>query len=182
MDGGVRGQRLLDLAQTEPFKMGRRIRTKNITGERSMKETTHHMGHRWTTEELKTLMSMWASGESVEAISSVLNSSRGAISKQVVKLRQNGIPLERRTKGNYAGRGGKAWTAGEVEFLIRKRDERATSEEIALSIGRSWQAVSAMIYKLRQEEVPIAMRGSGVRRLYDLEALKGVAVQMASVQ
>lgn len=140
------------------------------------------MGHRWTQTEIKKLMRMWADGEPVPEIAKALKTSRAAISKHVVRLRQNGIPLQRRTRGNFAGRSGRAWTAGEIEFLIRRRDEKATSEEIAIAIGRSWQAVSAMIYKLRCENVPIAMRGSGVRRLYDLEALKGVAVQMASIQ
>ncbi|MCK5602481.1 hypothetical protein KAR91_11440 [Candidatus Pacearchaeota archaeon] len=69
-----------------------------------MKKTRHYKGHRWTTEELKTLMHMWANQETVEDIAKELNSTRYAISKMVVKLRLEGIPLERRGAGHVHGR------------------------------------------------------------------------------
>jgi biotin operon repressor len=143
-----------------------------------MKKTKHYTGHRWSTEELKQLMALWSSGESLESIASTINVTTAAVLKTVGRLRQNGIPLQRRTRGHVANRTNKPWTQGEVEYLLRRREEKATSEEIANELGRTWAAVSAMIGNLRSENVPVAMRGNGVRRLWNADSLKGVAVQM----
>lgn len=142
-----------------------------------MTKTPHYKGHRWTTKELRTLMELWAAGAELEVIADTLNATTAAVAEMVQRMRKNGIPLERRRRGHIAGRSNKLWTQGEVEFLVRRRMEKATSEEIAMEIGRTWNAVSAMITKLRNESVPIAMRGQGVRRLWNAEALKAVTVQ-----
>lgn len=142
-----------------------------------MKKTLFHTGHRWTTDQLRDLMKMWADEEPLETIANALHCSMSAINKQVLRLRESGVPMKKRTNGHKAGRANLPWTQGEVEYLLRRREERATCEAIAVDIGRSPYAVNAMIATLRKEQVPIAMRGSGVRRLWDADALKMVATQ-----
>ena len=139
-----------------------------------MKKTTHYKGHRWTTDELKQLMTMWAANKPLEEISSELKVTQVALLKQIQRMRKNGIPLSHRRNGHVAGRKNNNWTQGEVEYLLRRRNEKATSEEIGAELGRSPNSIDAMIQKLRKEDVNVAMRGNGVRRLWDAEALKAV--------
>lgn len=141
-----------------------------------MKTTKYQYGHRWTNGEIKQLMALWVDGLTVDEIASALETTRPAISKMIVRLRKNGIPLPRRTKGNIAGRAFKPWTQAEVEYLVRRRYEKATSEEIANELGRTWNAVDAMIGKLRGEGVAVPMRGQGVRRLWDSDLVKSTFV------
>jgi biotin operon repressor len=141
-----------------------------------MKKTKYYKGHRWTNEELKKLMKMWADGESVYDISDQLNCGKNAIQKMVVRLRKEGIPLERRRRGHVVGRSNKLWTQAEVEYLLRRRYEKATVEEIGMDLGRTWNAVNAMIQKLRSEDVSVPMMGQGVRRLWNPNTLKKFAV------
>lgn len=142
-----------------------------------MKKTAHYKGHRWTTEELKTLMALWAEKQDIKSIAEALNVTTASVLKMVVKLRKNGVPLERRKRGHVAGRSNKLWTQGEVEYLIRRRSELATCDSIATELGRTWSAVNAMIGELRKQQVPVAMLGHGVRRLWNAEELKAVAIQ-----
>ena len=139
-----------------------------------MKKQSH--GHRWTDEELKSLMASWSEGWEVDLIASNLNVSRSAVLKMVLKLRANGIPLTKRTKGHAAGRRNKPWTQEEVEYLVRRRDQQATTEAIAVELQRTWGAVQNMVMKLRQEGVPVKMLGCGVRRLWSPEKLRESAV------
>lgn len=142
-----------------------------------MKKTTHYTGHRWTTQELQTLMRLWADEVQLFDIAEQLKVTTHAVLHIVGRMRKEGVPLARRKRGHVAGRANKPWSQGEVEFLMRKREEKATSEEIAVSLGRSFNSVSAMIATLRKEGVPVAMRGMGVRRLWNAESLKAVAAQ-----
>lgn len=121
-------------------------------------------------------MAAWAAKESVDDIATSLNVTRYAVLKMVLRLRANGIPLERRDKGNFAGKSYEPWTQGDVEYLLRKRAEKATADEIAAELGRTTNAVHGMIAKLRSEKVPVAMRGHGVRRLWNADALKALSV------
>jgi biotin operon repressor len=120
--------------------------------------------HRWSNEEIKTLMKMWSDGEIIEVIANALNSTPRAIDKMVTRLRQHGIPLARRTKGHRKGNSNKYWTQAEVEYLVRRRKERATAEEIAGELERTYSAINAMIQKLRKEEVTVERFGQGIRR------------------
>lgn len=142
-----------------------------------MKQTEHNKGHRWTNEELKTLMNLWQNGNSTEEIATQLNSTKLAIGRMVVRLRKNGIPLARRTKGHVAGRSNKPWTQAEVEYLMRRRNEKATAEEIGNDLGRTPNAVHGMIQNLVHEGVSIAMQGQGVRKLWDANLLKSTMVE-----
>lgn len=142
-----------------------------------MKRTLHGNGHRWTPEEVEKLMRLWAQGASPGAIGEEVGASTHAVLRMVQRLRKEGVPLERRTRGNHAGRNSKLWTQGEVEYLVRRRSESATIEEIAIALGRSWNGVSAMLAKLRSENVPVAMYGQGRRRLWDAAALIATATQ-----
>lgn len=143
-----------------------------------MKTTTHYKGHRWTQEELVALMAMWAEGKSPQEIGVALGSTPFAVAKMVVRLRKNGIPLERRTRGHVAGRGQMLWTQSEVEYLIRRRRERATMDEIAVELGRTFCGVQAMIGKLRREHVQVPMYGNGVRRLWDANQLRATFLEI----
>lgn len=142
-----------------------------------MKKTEHYKGHRWSTDETKTLMQMWAEESSVDAIAKAIGTSHAAVMKMVTKLRANGIPLARRTKGHVAGRRNALWTQSEVEYVVRRRHESATAEQIAMELGRSFYAVQAMILKLRQEGADVKMLGNGVRRLWDINALRALEIR-----
>lgn len=144
-----------------------------------MKETIHYKGHRWTQEELVGLMAMWAEAKAPQEIADRLGVSAFAVAKMVVRLRKNGIPLERRRRGHPAGRANKPWTHAELEYLIRRRRERATLDEIALDLGRTHSAVHAMLSKMRADHVPVPMYGSGVRRLYDTNALRATFLEIS---
>lgn len=142
-----------------------------------MKMTDNYKGHRWTTDEIKTLMQYWAAGISMPEIANKLNCTQYALLKQIQRLRKQGIPLERRRNGNIAAKSHANWTQGDVEFLIRRRKENATAEDIGRELGRTPNAVQAMIQKLRSEEVNVPMLGCGVRRLYNVEELKILSIQ-----
>lgn len=129
-----------------------------------MKKTVHYKGHRWTNEEIKLLMKMWGEERTIDEIGEALNTTRYALNKMVTRLRNEGVPLKHRTKGNTADRAFNLWSQGEVEYLVRRRQEKATAEEIASELGRTYIAVQGMIQKLRKEGVNVPMRGNGVRR------------------
>lgn len=139
-----------------------------------MKRQSH--GHRWTDDELKSLMASWSEGWEVDLIAANLNVTRAAVLKMVLKLRANGIPLPKRQSGHVAGRRNQPWTQEEVEYLVRRREQQATTEAIAVELQRSWSAVQLMIGKLRKEGVPVKMLGCGVRRLWSPEKLRESAV------
>lgn len=147
-----------------------------------MKETKFYTGHRWSNDELKQMMAMWAADDSVDAIATALNSSRTAVLKMVQKLRKNGIPLKRRTPGNNASRAWKPWTQEEISFLIRRRGEKATVDQIAFELGRTVNAATQMIQVLRRNDVPVPMFGQGVRRLWDANELRVIVETMPNVE
>src|SRR3990167_11284606 len=101
-------------------------------------------GHRWSQEELIALMGDWAAGLSPQEIGIKLNVTPFAVPKMVVKLRKNGIPLTRRKRGHKTGRSNQLWTQAEVEYLIRRREDRATLDEIAADLERTHSAVNVM--------------------------------------
>lgn len=139
-----------------------------------MKTTAHRKGRHYTTDEMRLLIALWEEGKEVAEIAQTLNVKDGAVLKQVQRLRADGIPLTCRRSGSKgAGRARRLWTQEEVEYLLRRRLAGATCEEIAVDLGRSYSGVNGMIKSLRTKGVPVAMRGTGVKRLWDPEALKG---------
>lgn len=139
------------------------------------KQDRMRYGHRWTQDEIITLMSMWDAGDHVDHIAKSLKSSTHSIMKMIVRLRQQGIPLKRRTRGRRLGpdnRRAQLWTQAEIEYLVTRRRDRATIEEIAAELGRSWSAINAMIYNLRKRNVDVPRFGIGIRRLYDVSGLR----------
>jgi predicted transcriptional regulator len=146
-----------------------------------MEKTPHYKGHRWTQDEIVSLMGMWQEGKHPTEIADKLNVTPFAVSRMIVKLRKNGIPLERRRRGHVAGRANTLWTHAEIEYLIRRRRERATMDEIASELGRTHHAVQAMIQKLRSEDVPVPMYGMGVRRLWDPNSLRAIFRDLSGV-
>lgn len=139
-----------------------------------MKTTKYRMGHRWTTEEIRTLMKMWEAEDQpdVAAIAAALGSTESACYKMVVRLRREGIPLRRQRRGHVPGRTNRLWTQEEIEYLFRGRLAGRTVEEIAHDLDRTVGACQSMIQTLRKSGVPVAMLGQGVRRLWDPEAIK----------
>ncbi len=133
-------------------------------------------GHRWTTEETKMLMQMWADEHPLEDIAEKLGVSAKGVSKMITRLRANGVPLKRRTVGHVQGRRNAPWTQSEVEYLFRRRNEKATAEDIARELSRTMYGVQGMILKLRQEGANVGMLGHGVRRLWDVDALRAVEI------
>lgn len=141
-----------------------------------MKMTPHRHGRRWETEELRHVMARWEEGAAVETIAQEVGLAPSGLLTLIGRLRRDGIPLSRRTRGHRCGRHNRPWTQEEVEYLFRRRLAGATAEEIGLDLKRSAGAVASMIAKLRKGGAPIAMMGNGCRRLWSVEALKGAAV------
>jgi len=124
-------------------------------------------GHRWTNEEIKGLMKMWAADMPVQEIATLLKSTKFAIQKMVTRLRQEGVPLKRRTRGRIAGRKGNPWSQSQIEYLLKRREQRATAEEIADDLGRTVISINAMLQTLRKEGINVPVFGSGCRRKWN---------------
>lgn len=129
-------------------------------------------GHRWTNAELREVMNLWLAEADVDEIAAKFGCTRFAINKLIGRMRRDGIPLPRRKAGHKAGRRSALWTQAEVEYLIRRRNDKATAEQIASELDRTFLGVQGMVQRLRREDVPIKMFGSGMRKLWDPEALK----------
>lgn len=132
-----------------------------------MKKTQWYKGHRWTDAELTNLVADWCSGMAIEEIASKFGMTCRGINTQITRMRRNGIPVPRRINGHKAGRSNQPWTQEEIEYLVRRRAERATVEQIGSELDRTFLAVQGMVRTLIREGVQIPMFGSGVRRLWD---------------
>lgn len=143
------------------------------TGQSKQTSLRARNDRRWTEAEMRKLIGLWLAGKELDEIATEFQSTRYAINKLVGRLRRDGVPLPRRNAGHRAGRSNKLWTQAEVEFLIRRRNERATAEQIALELDRSFLAVQGMLQKLKNEGVDVRKFGQGKRRLWDAEQLKG---------
>lgn len=133
-------------------------------------------GHRWTTEEVIDFMSRWNRGDSIPEMAEHFGCSRYGINKQVTRLRRDGVYLARRTKGrggedSGALRSQQLWTSEETEYLIRRRHNRASIEEIAVELGRSVYAINGMVQQLRKSGVKVPIYGSGQRKLWDADEI-----------
>lgn len=128
---------------------------------------------RWTQSEITLFIAAWLAGKELDEIAAQFGTTRYAINKLAGRLRRDGVALPRRNAGHRAGRRNKLWTQSEVEFLVRRRNEQATAEQIALELDRSFLAVQGMIQKLRIEGIDVRKFGQGKRRLWDAETLKG---------
>ena len=129
-------------------------------------------GHRWTEHELREFIGMYMREIDVKTVADHFGVTVASCAKIATRLRSEGIPLPRRKWGHIAGRRNTPWTQEEVEYLVRRRRERATAETIALELGRTFNGVQGMILKLRKEGVDVGMLGSGVRRLWNPESLR----------
>lgn len=132
--------------------------------------------HRWTDDELKSLMAMWLKGDDLETIGKNFGISANAVNRQVGRLRQNGVPLPRRNPGHKAGRSNMLWTPEEVEYVVRRRNEGGTYETIGTELGRTYQAINGLITRLHKEGVPVKMVGKGKRKLWSPERLREAIV------
>ena len=128
--------------------------------------------HRWTDDELKQLMAMWLNGDDIDAIAHVFGISTYAVNKQVLRLRQNGVPLPRRSPGHRAGRFNMPWTPEEVEYVVRRRNEGGTYETIASELGRTYSGINGLLKRLHEEGVPVKMVGKGRRKLWNADRLR----------
>ena len=129
-------------------------------------------GHRWTDPELRRLIGMWLDGCELDSIAKEFGITSRGVNKQIGRLRRDGVPLPRRNNGHKAERYNAPWTQQEVEYLVRRRNDLATAEQIGSELGRSYLAIQGMIATLRKEGVDIQMQGQGVRRLWNPELLK----------
>ena len=129
-------------------------------------------GHRWTTEELKKLMLLWSDGKPLEEIAIELGVSRFGAYKMVLKLREQGIPMPKRERGAAKHKSYRAWSQAELEYLIRRRKDGTTAEEIAIELNRTFLAIQGMISKLRREGVAVQQYGQGRHALYDMNAVR----------
>lgn len=133
--------------------------------------TTKH-AHRWTEAQMREFIGMWIAGKELDHIAEHFKLSPRSISKMAMRLRRNGVPLPKRNPGHRAGRYNKPWTQEEVEYLIRRRNEKATAEQIADELDRTYNGVAAIIGKLRSEGVNVRLLGQGTRRLWSAEKLR----------
>ena len=138
-----------------------------------MKSTNDKNGNRWTTEKLQELIGMWLRGVESEEMAQHFGITIIGLQKLALRLRKNGIPLPQRRKGHKAERRNKPWTQEEVETVVRMRNERASTAEIATTINRTFYGVQNMILNLRNvEDVPVVSLGTGRRRLWDAQRLR----------
>ena len=121
---------------------------------------------------MREFIGLWIGGEPTDKIAARFNVTTRSISKMAGRLRRDGIPLPKRQHGHIAGRHQKPWTQEEVEYLVRRRNERANAALIGGELDRTHSAVSAMIAKLRSEGVNVRLIGHGTRRLWSAESLR----------
>lgn len=136
-----------------------------------MGNSTGH-AHRWTDTELKVLIAMWTSDKPIDEIASHFGVTRHAINAQVWRMRAQGVPIPRRTAGTKLGRAYANWTQEEIEFLVRRRRDGATAEQIGVELARSFCAIQAMVQTIRKQGVDIPMFGSGKKRLWSAANLQ----------
>lgn len=129
-------------------------------------------GHRWTEAEMRELIGMWLNGKPTEEIAVHFGMTTRSICNLAQRLRRQGVPLPRRQQGHIAGRFNKPWTQEEAEYLIRRRNERASASQIATELDRTHNGVAGMIARLRDEGVNVRMLGAGIRRLWNAESLR----------
>ena len=146
-----------------------------------MKRQTN--GHRWTNEELSSLIRMWGDKLPVHEIAQTLGVTESALDKQIVRMRNAGVPLYYRGRptgkvrhGDSMTRAGKLWSQSECEYLMRRRADKATAAQIASEMNRSEKAINGMIGSLRSQGVPVQMLGTGVHKLWNPDLLRALAV------
>jgi transposase len=130
-------------------------------------------GNRWTSEKLQEFIGLWLKGTELNDIAAHFGITGSGINKIAQRLRRNGVPLPLRKRGVKAGRRNQPWTQEEVEALIRMRAERRDTQEIAISLDRTFYGVQAMVIRLRSvEEIPLQKLGAGRARLWDADRLR----------
>lgn len=132
--------------------------------------------NRWTTEQLIKFAALWAADVPIQEIVTEFGCSATAVRRLVVRLRQDGIPLKRRRAGNMAGKHSIPWTQEDVQYLIRRRNEGATGEQISIELNRTFGAIQCMVQAVRKSGASIKMFGSGRRRLWDVDKINAAAV------
>ncbi len=132
--------------------------------------------HRWTETELRELIAAWLRQETLTCIAAKFGVTRHAITKQVTRMRNEGVPLPRRTPGNSAGRNYQLWTQEEIEYLVRRRREFVNVENIAVELNRTILAVQGMIQKLRKEGIDLTKYQRGRQRLWSADSLRNAIV------
>jgi len=140
-------------------------------------------GHRWTNEELASLIRMWGDKIPVHEISKALGVTECALDKQIVRMRNAGVPLYYRgrptskaRRGESITRAGALWSQSECEYLMRRRVDKATAAQIASEMNRSEKAINGMIQSLRKQGVPVQMLGTGVHKLWNPDLLRALTV------
>lgn len=130
--------------------------------------------HRWTNEEMASLIRMWGDNIPQVEIAQTFGVSTPALNKVVTRMRNAGVPLQYRQKGHQAGRVNKLWSQSEVEYLLRRRSERISVNQIAAEMNRTPYGVNGMILRLRSEGVQVTMLGQGVKKLWNPDMLKAL--------
>ena len=131
----------------------------------------HVKNSKWTNEMMLSFIGMWIDGRSLEEIAEHFSVSRHAVNKMAGRMRRDGIKLKRRNAGHVTQRSNSLWTQSEIEYLIRRRSEGVSSEQIGEELGRSFLAVQGMIARLSKEGASIKKLGSGQKRLWSIEAV-----------
>lgn len=129
-------------------------------------------GHRWSEAEMREFIGLWMSNADILDMAKLFSVRPRTLYRLAGRLRREGIPLPKRKQGHVAGRHQKPWTQEEVEYLVRRRNDRANSQQIAEELDRTQNAVAAMIDKLRKEGVNIRMLGQGSRKLWSAASLR----------
>jgi biotin operon repressor len=130
-------------------------------------------GNRWTTKKLQEFIGMWLRDISFDKISEHFGISQSGINKLSQRLRREGVPLPLRRRGHKAARRDRLWTQEEVETLVRMRNNKASTQEIANELHRTFYGVQAMILNLRnREHLGIKKLGNGRARLWDADRLR----------
>lgn len=129
-------------------------------------------GHRWTNAQVAKLIKLWNDGVPIPDIAKKLDSSPCAIGTMVRRLRHYGIEMEKRTRGHRKGDLNSRWTQKDIDWLLKRRQEGATINQMAEELGRTVHSVAGMTLKLRKMGAPVGQHNSGITKLWSVEAIK----------
>ena len=129
-------------------------------------------GKRWTEAEMREFIGMWLAHTEAAEIGRYFGVTVRSVYKLVQRLRNNGVPLPPGKRGHVPERCNRPWTQSEVEYVVRRRNERATASQIAVELDRTHGGVTGLIARLREEGIQVRMLGQGTHRLWNAEELR----------
>lgn len=128
----------------------------------------HKHGHKWTDNEIEQLLDLWISDKTKEEIANEMNTTIAALNCFTKRLRKQGVPFPRRKAGHKRGISNRYWTQEDVDYLMRRRMQGISHEQIAKELDKTFLSVQSMTHKIRREGINFALRfASGQKKLWN---------------